>query len=333
MRATPFLVAGGTQVLIAARPVFEITVTPISPVIETEYYLIGDINGWDIGDLTNYQFSHSGRNVYEDPIFTILVENLQGFFKIVPKSSKDLASWEGVLGNPIDGNTDLTGTLVVDGGAMQVTEPGWVRITLNMLEYTYEIEIIGEMNLTLWVPGSHQSWNPATAPTLFARNFDFRYEGYVNFSAGDEFKFTAQPDWGPVEYGDGGDGTLVTSGGGNISITDAGFYRITVDLSGNPYTYLLEKTDWGLIGDATGSWDNSTLMIFDSVTNLWTVITTLSVGEFKFRANNGWDINLGGDLLNLSYGGDNIAITEAGTYLVTLDLSNPAAYKASFVKQ
>ncbi|MDR0332056.1 MAG: SusF/SusE family outer membrane protein [Dysgonamonadaceae bacterium] len=333
MRATPFLIAGGTQALIAARPVFEITVTPISPVIETEYYLIGDINGWDIEDLANHQFSHSGRNVYEDPIFTILVENLQGYFKIVPKSSKDLASWDGVLGNLVDGNTDLTGTLVVDGGAMQVTEPGWVRVTLNMLEYTYTIEIIGEMNLTLWVPGSHQGWNPATAPTLFARNFDFKYEGYVNFSAGDEFKFTAQPDWGPVEYGDGGDGTLVTSGGGNISITDAGFYRITVDLSGNPYTYLLEKTDWGLIGDATGSWDNSTPMTFDPATSLWTVTTALSVGEFKFRANDSWNINLGGDLLNLSYGGDNIAVTEAGTYLVTLDLSNSMTYKASFVKQ
>jgi hypothetical protein len=74
-------------------------------------------------------------------------------------------------------------------------------------------------------------------------------------------------------------------------------------------------------------------MTFDPAANLWTATATMGVGEFKFRANNGWDINLGGDLQNLSYGGDNIAVTEAGTYLVTLDLSNPVAYKASFIKQ
>jgi hypothetical protein len=335
LRITPFLIDGTTQVLLSARPVLgPVSVTPVSPVIEAEYYLIGDINGWNIGDLAAYQFSHSGRDVYEDPIFTILVNDLQGYFKIVPKSSKDLASWDGVLGNLVDGNTELTGTLVVDGGAMRVTEPGWVRITLNMLEYTYTIEIIGEMNLTLYVPGSHQGWNPATAPTLFARNFDFRYEGYVNFNAGDEFKFTQQPAWGP-ELGAGAEpGTLVETGGGNLRVAEAGYYRITVDLSGSPFTYSLEKTDWGLIGDATsGGWNNSTPMTFDFAANLWTVTTTLNTGAFKFRANNGWDINLGGDLLNLSYGGSDINVTETGTYLITLDLSNPAAYKASFVKQ
>ena len=338
LRVTAFIKEGSIAVQIPGQVILgPITVTPVGPVIETEYYLIGDINGWNINALENYQFSHSGMDVYEDPIFTILVNNVTGYFKIVPKSSKEAASWDGVLGNPIDGNTALEGEIIRDGAqAMRVTEPGWVKITLNMMEYTYTIEIIGEMNLTLYVPGGHQGWNPATAPTLYSRNFDFKYEGYVNFgAAGTEFKFTSEPSWSGTNYGDGGDGTLSTDGGaGNLSVTEAGYYKINIDLSGTPYTYTMVKTDWGLIGDATvGGWDNSTPMTYDPDTRLWSVTTTLNAGQFKFRANNSWDINLGGDMNNLAYNGDNIVVPEAGTYLITLDLSDPRQFKATMAIQ
>jgi len=331
LRVASFINEGSTAVRVPGEVVLgPVTVTPVGPVIETEYYLIGDINGWNIENLDAYQFNHSGKDVYEDPIFTILVNNVTGYFKIVPKSSKEAASWDGVLGNPVDGNTDLEGDIILDGAqAMRVTEPGWVKITLNMMEYTYTIEIIGEMNLTLYVPGGHQGWDPASAPTLYSRNFDFKYSGYVFFGeANTEFKFTAQPGWDGTNYGDGGDGTISTDGG-NLKVADAGMYKIDVDLTANSYT--LTKTEWGLIGDATdGSWDNSTPMSYDPVTGLWSVTTTLKDGTFKFRANNAWDINLGGDLNNLSYGGDNIPAT-AGTYTITLDLSDPAAFKATVV--
>lgn len=315
-----------------------VTVTPVGPVIETEYYIIGNLNGWNIEGLDDYKFNHSGRDVYEDPHFTILVNTMldadgNGYFKIVPKSSKDAASWDGVIGNPVDGNTATEGELVMGGDAMRVEEPGWVKVTLNMMEYTYTIEVIGEMNLTLYVPGGYQGWNPGAAPTLYSRDFNFKYEGYVNFNEASEFKITSAPNWDGTNYGDEGDGTLSTDGG-NLSVSESGYYKINVDLSGAPYKYTLTKTDWGLIGSATdGGWDNSTPMTYNADTKVWSVTTTLKADEFKFRANNGWDINLGGDLNNLSYGGDNIKITEAGTYKVSLDLSDPATYKASVVKQ
>ena len=50
-------------------------------------------------------------------------------------------------------------------------------------------------------------------------------------------------------------------------------------------------------------------------------------GEFKFRANDGWDINLGGDINNLSFGADNIPVTEEGTYEISLDLSDSKQFK------
>jgi hypothetical protein len=99
-----------------------------------------------------------------------------------------------------------------------------------------------------------------------------------------------------------------------------------------PFTYTAVATDWGVIGSATpGGWDNDTDMTYDPETGIWSVTLDLIDGAFKFRANDGWDINLGGDLNNLSYNGSDIPITE-GNYTITLDLSNPQQYSATIVQ-
>ncbi|MDE5651322.1 MAG: hypothetical protein K2I35_10075 [Duncaniella sp.] len=58
----------------------------------------------------------------------------------------------------------------------------------------------------------------------------------------------------------------------------------------------------------------------------------LKNGQFKFRANDGWDINLGGSISDLQQNGENISFTDEGTYVVTLDLS-AIPYTATFTKQ
>lgn len=339
LRALYFIVDGTGSVMMPTPVVLgPITVTPVGPVIESEYYLVGDMLNWNLGSLdAASKFSHVGTDVYENPIFTILVnvQTAPAYWKIAPKSANDASNWDAVLGNTTeDGYTGLTGELAAKGGSMKIDQPGWAKITINMMEYTYTVELIGVMKLQLYVPGSHQGWSPGTAPIVYNRNFDMKYEGYVNFSANDLFKFTSDPDWDHTNYGDGGNGTLSTTGD-NLTVAEAGYYKLNVDLSGSPFTYTKVKTDWGLIGDATvGGWDNSTPMTYNPDTKVWTVTTTLTAGKaFKFRANNGWDINLGGNQSNLSYGGDNIQVATDGTYLVTLDLSNPEAYKCSVVKQ
>ena len=65
----------------------------------------------------------------------------------------------------------------------------------------------------------------------------------------------------------------------------------------------------------------------------WTGEFALSAGdEWKFRANDGWDINLGGALDNLVSGGDNFKCTETGTYVITLNLK-ARPYTATVVKK
>jgi hypothetical protein len=107
-------------------------------------------------------------------------------------------------------------------------------------------------------------------------------------------------------------------------VADAGYYKVNVDI--NALTYTIAKTDWGIIGSATaGGWDSDQNMTYDATSGLWTAELPLTVGEIKFRANDGWDINYGDDGANgiLEAGGSNIAIPEAGTYLISLKLGAP----------
>jgi hypothetical protein len=132
-------------------------------------------------------------------------------------------------------------------------------------------------------------------------------------------KFRANHDWG-LNYGsDDADGTL-SAGGGNIPVDVESDYSVTLDLSHpNEYTYSFNR--WGLIGDATpGGWSDDTNMTWDATNNVFTVTLDLvSSGSFKFRANDDWAINYGGDLNALSPGGDNVTLDSDGNYTVTFD--------------
>jgi hypothetical protein len=66
-------------------------------------------------------------------------------------------------------------------------------------------------------------------------------------------------------------------------------------------------------------------MTFDPTTGLWTAVLDLKAGEIKFRANDGWNINLGdnGADGSLEQDGANIPVPENGSYTITLKLGTP----------
>ena len=104
---------------------------------------------------------------------------------------------------------------------------------------------------------------------------------------------------------------------------NTGYQKLTVDT--NALTYALEAYSWGVIGSASpGGWADDTDMVWNSTTQVWEINITLSVGEIKFRLNNGWDTNFGdnGNNGSLEAGGANIPIDEAGNYKITFDEEN-----------
>jgi hypothetical protein len=243
----------------------------------------------------------------------------------------------------------LDGTLVETNDAINITEPGNYKVTIDFSQskapYAYRYTVVKSGNVQepakLWLPGGYQGWNPSAAPTIYAISSSV-YEGYVYINAGTGFKFTNAPDWDHINYGDSGTpGTLTTDGLANgLSLGTSGYYKLKADTKNLTYDIVLVNT-WGMIGTATpGAWDTSSPMTYDQTNNVWKATINLVPGALKFRANNGWDLNYGpaaiadlkGTLIQTN---DAVNITEAGSYTVTLDFSRgkaPYQYTYSVVK-
>lgn len=202
-------------------------------------------------------------------------------------------------------------------------------VSFNVTPFLDIIEYV-----SLWVPGSHQGWNPGTAPKVSSVNDNGVYEGYVNFpDAQTNFKFTPEPNW-DNDFGgtsNGNKGTLAPKAS-DLQVNGAGYYLLKANT--NQMTWEAIKTTWGVIGDATGSWDNDQNMTYDATEQVWKATLNLTAGEIKFRANDSWDINFGDDNADaiLEYGAANIKIEEAGRYEVVLNLANPGNYTYTLTK-
>lgn len=87
---------------------------------------------------------------------------------------------------------------------------------------------------------------------------------------------------------------------------------------------LVSTQSIGIIGTATpiGNWSADTNMVRDTVNpNLWTLVVTLSEGELKFRQDDSWILNWGGNTFPFGtgiLGGPNIHVT-AGYYVVSFN--------------
>ena len=316
----------GQAVLIDAGKI-NLVMTPKAPFIDAAYYLVGDmfttddVTGWNtISD--KQKFKHSDKDVYEDPIFTITFETTKAdqYWKIIPKANVDAgntdASAAGVVGPKVDGEDSMTGSLTNgDAKAGKIAKAGKYKLTLNMMDYSYTIEEAPE----LYMKGDANGWDGYDY--LAGDGVHFTGFMYLNQNG---FKFTTAPDWSGTGYGANFD---TAPNAANIVITEpAGYYKVDVDLSAKTYT-LTSITSIGIIGDAAPKgWDSDvdlTYVPYNKETNegrYWEIKDIkLKTGVIKFRANDGWDINWGGELDNLTSKGNpaNIAVEE-GTYDIKL---------------
>lgn len=313
-----------------------ISVTPLESdiVIEDAYYLLGTINSWSVSDALI--FSHSSADVYDDPIFTITVDISESeaasgwWWKVIPQSTYETGDWvsaaNAAYGVAENGDDALSGNLIgrtddEDCGAGCLYTSGALKLTIDLENLTYEFSSAVDY---LYTPGDANSWGFGDdCQVLYTSDYE-NYEGYAYLSTGG-FKFTSAADWDHINYGQGDeDGTLSTDGGAsNLAPDNTNLHWCTVNTTDLTYT-LTEITKIGIIGDATpGAWSTGTDMTATNTQcTIWEVDVTLTSGEFKFWANDGWDVNLGGSTDNLEQGGSNIASPGAGTYHITLDLSS-----------
>lgn len=180
------------------------------------------------------------------------------------------------------------------------------------------------------IAGNYQGWDPPTAPQITnTRNGGYGgYEGYIIFNnASPAFKIVKGNNWGAGDYGGTGGGVL-TNGGSDITLPSGGagitgLYRLRANTT--TMTWSADKINtFGIIGNATpGDWGASTPMTFNASNGSWSLTTNLTVGEMKFRANNDWAINFGDNAPadgKPEYDGNNIPVTVAGNYTITLNI-------------
>lgn len=200
-------------------------------------------------------------------------------------------------------------------------------VALNVTPYAGKVEYP-----KIAVPGGHNGWNPGEyTQALYATNISNPnvYEGYIFMEAGNEFKF-ADGSW-DVNWGSS-DGKTLEPGGPNIKADEGGCYYIKIDL--DALTYEMELSNWSLVGDAIGGWDQDIDMTYDKDNNLYRASYTFDgSGEFKFRANHDWARNYGidrdGDEGDLKLNGENIKPLP-GDYTVTLSFVDGYPKYASF---
>ena len=198
----------------------------------------------------------------------------------------------------------------------------------------------------LAVPGQYQGWSPKDAPLIAASapgQTDFEGFIYMDIDEANNlgFKFVegvdevyewGNPDWGQSKTG--AQGTLVIHNEDNITVDTDGLYYLQVDTAAGTYSTTLMSL--GLIGSATPTgWDSDTDFVYDATNNVLSLDINLSNGgEYKIRANNGWDIgfpgqfgpDLDGDGFLDSRQGMWVHENATGNYRIILDVFTARKY-------
>ena len=304
---------------------YSYTIEPVN--IAENYYLIGGPGDWSADAAMTMPFSHSYKDVFEDPVFTYTFAGNGGemWFAFGDKEAIDAVAegtWNKLFGTKGE-SQDLSGSFdrrynldgdhsfCVDGKAK------YYRVTINMAEMTYDITALS-FDPYVYFIGATDGWTNAEQK-LALTSEEGIYTGYIYCADpngwGNEFKFQKVPGNWDTEIntghmtggitGDAGDG------GGNFKVTAGeGVYYFTLDLANNTFN-AVKVQNMNLVGSFNG-WnpgDDAQQMTWDAE-NYCFVITGAGVDAdgWKFTINNAWDINLGGTIDNLVANGDNLGV-------------------------
>jgi len=340
------MMQGGQATLLTAAS-FIIKATPKAPQISQHYYLIGAPSKWEPTEVS-MPFSHSGKDVYEDPIFSIVfaVQDGETWFAVSDDKAVEANDWSLVFGcaegngeNGMEGSLNRRSVLGNDGSWKVVVDGDakFIKMTLNMMEYTYKLE---KLNFAEYIyeVGDNNNWGQGYA--LHSPQMDGVYHAALSLKGGFKLRsnlndWNGSGNWGLNANND--EGILINDGGsGNIQAPQEGFYWVSVDLAN--LTYQLQSFEqMGIIGDGQpGGWNADTPMNYDDSEKCWKAQgVVLTAGkEIKFRSVGTWDLaNFGGSLDNLIYNAGNIRVAEGGTFTVKLYLETAGKYHAKLIKE
>ncbi|MFW5479268.1 MAG: Outer membrane protein SusF domain-containing protein [Segatella copri] len=287
---------------------------------EKGYYMLGQVNGNEWDAKSPVWMNKISDGVYQLKVTTTADKN---WFKFYAGSNFVSEDWDsinkGALGCKENGSEEAFGYILYNGdswGELQTPViPGagtWI-VTLDMNNLTYTVG-----KPVLYMAGDANGW--ATNDYLAGED-GVHFTGFMYLNQ-NGFKFCTQPEWKGTNYGADFN---TAADAANITMTEeAGYYKVDVDLESKSYV-LTPITTIGIIGSASpNGWDSDVDMTYvpynaeTKALGYWEAKDiTLASGEIKFRANDDWAINWGGDVNALTQGGGNISV-DAGTYDIKL---------------
>lgn len=302
IRTILYTVTGGTAEAIVGKPgenyYAESTVkfTPLNKVqISPAYYVIGAAGGWSADGARTQKFNQSGADVYEDPIFSIVVDagGDDCWFAIGDDTALDAIAndndWTKLLGTKGE-SEDLKGTMDYRynlGGdhSFHVTGAKKIKITLNMMEYSYTIEPVNVADAYYLVGGpldwgasaasKEQKFSHSAASVADDPIFTYVLEGTggdIWFAIGDDEACDAianDNDWSKLYGTTSGNGENGLSGSlsRRSSLSDDGsfkvdgtskFIRIQINMAEMTYTITpLDFDPYVYFIGATDGWANA----------------------------------------------------------------------------
>ena len=365
-------VKDGQAALIDAG-IIELNLTPEAPQISENYYIVGGTLDWAGSAASKEQkFSHSDKDVYEDPEFTIVINAGEGdtWFAIGDDEACDAITyagdWSKLFGTKKgNGNTDLTGSLdrrynLSDDGSFCVPAGNKkIKVTINMMDYTYVITPvnIAENYYLIGGPGNWDSSKNQKFSHSSKDVFDDPVFTYVFAGTGSDMWFAFGDDEAIDAVGEGVWNKLFGTKGASEDLTGsfdrrynldgdhsfhvdgtAKYYRFSVNMAEMTYeivpldfaqfVYFIGATDgWSASDQKLESPNNDgiyTGYLYVADPNGWGI-------EFKFQKIPGdWgdDSQLNSNNMSDVTGdfektGDNFrASAGEGVYYVTLDLGN-----------
>lgn len=287
---------------------------------EKGYYMLGQVNGNEWDAKSPVWMNKISDGVYQLKVTTTADKNWFKFYAGSNFASNDWVSInKGALGCKENGSEEAFGYILYNGdswGKLQtpvIAGAGTWIVTLDMNNLTYTVG-----KPVLYMAGDANGW--ATNDYLAGED-GVHFTGFMYLNQ-NGFKFCTQPEWKGTNYGANFD---TAKDAANITMTEeASYYKVDVDLESKSYI-LTPITTIGIIGSASpNGWDSDvdmTYVPYNAETKelgYWEAKNiTLASGEIKFRANDDWAINWGGDVNALIQGGDNISV-DAGTYDIKL---------------
>lgn len=225
------------------------------------------------------------------------------------------------------------GVGVQNGADIPIPSAGKYEITFNKSTGAYKFtELVDFKSIGIIGSATPLGWDQETALTKDGGNADI-WRGTITLKEG-EFKFRADSSWA-LNWGGGSfpsDTASVNGDNIKVSADQAGDYLYSFNTKTLVYNFLKigNYKVVSIIGNATpGGWDKDSDMTQDpSDKSVWRGRLDLVQGECKFRADNDWIINWGGDGFPsgvATQDGPNIQIPADGDYKITFN-STTGAY-------